>query len=360
MTFAGQPASPPGGGRGRGALAVVGMVVLMAVSAAGGGIAGAAIYAQTQDEPSAAPETRVVDAPQLDYTSLASVASQVSPSVVSIRIGDIGGSGVVMSTDGYIITNAHVLAAAPPGQQIQVQFSNGEFATAVEVGSDARSDIAVIKVDGVSGLTPATFADSDDALVGDTVLAIGSPLGYDGSVSQGIISALDRTLAPEQPGDPSLSGLFQIDAAINPGNSGGALANLAGEVVGINTAIANEDPNDPSFIGIGFAIPSNRAMDVAQTLIDGREVSHAFLGVNVGDAPEGGAVIGQVTENSPAAEAGLQPGDIVVRVNERTITDSGDLVSTVQAAQPGDELQMEYVRNGVSQTTTVTLVEATD
>jgi putative serine protease PepD len=341
---------------GRSALAAVGVVVLTAIAAGGGGIAGAAIYAQTQDDEPDSTVTQVIDAPQLEYTSLASIASQVSPSVVSIRIGDFGGSGVVMSDEGYIITNAHVVEVAA-NSPVRVRFSNGEIADATVVGSDPRSDIAVIKVDGVDDLTPATFGDSSEALVGDAVLAIGSPLGYDGSVTQGIVSALDRTLSPDDPNSPTLSGLLQIDAAINRGNSGGALVNLAGEVIGINTAIAVENQDD-GFLGVGFAVPSNRAAEVADALIAGDEVDHPYLGVWVAPGEEGGAVIGQIAPNSPAAEAGLQEGDVVVRVGDQPITNSSDLVNAVQSAEVGDTLEVEFLRDGTTQTTTVTLVEA--
>jgi putative serine protease PepD len=176
-------------------------------------------------------------------------------------------------------------------------------------------------------------------------------------VTQGIISALDRTLDPEEPGTPPLSGLLQTDAAINRGNSGGALVNLDGEVIGINTAIAVQNQDD-GFLGVGFAVPSDRATTVAEQLIAGEEVSHPFLGVRVASAEDGGALIGEVTPGSPAEEAGLQEGDVVVRLGDRTITDSSDLVAAVQAAAAGDTLEIEFERDGVSQTGTVTLAEA--
>jgi putative serine protease PepD len=211
----------------------------------------------------------------------------------------------------------------------------------------------------VSGLSPARFGESSDVLVGDTVLALGSPLGFDGSVTQGIISALDRTLEPERPGQPPLSGLLQTDAAINRGNSGGALVNLAGEVIGINTAIAVQNRDD-GFLGVGFAVPSDRATSVAERLIAGEEVRHAFLGVRVASAQDGGALVGEVSPGSPAAEAGLREGDIVVRLGDRRITDANDLVSAVQAAEVGQTLEIEFQRDGVPQTASVTLVEAED
>ena len=354
---------PPAGRPGRthparSALALVGVLALMAISAIGGGVVGALVYAQSDSGEPGAQATRVVDAPQLDYTSLASIASDVAPSVVSIQIGRAGGSGVVMSADGYIITNAHVVEVAS-GDRVSVRFSDGEVAQATVVGADARSDVAVIHVNGVSGLSPARFGESSDVLVGDTVLALGSPLGFDGSVTQGIISALDRTLEPERPGQPPLSGLLQTDAAINRGNSGGALVNLAGEVIGINTAIAVQNRDD-GFLGVGFAVPSDRATNVAERLIAGEEVRHAFLGVRVASAQDGGALVGEVSPGSPAAEAGLREGDIVVRLGDRRITDANDLVSAVQAAEVGQTLEIEFQRDGVPQTASVTLVEAED
>jgi putative serine protease PepD len=349
---AGEPRRP-----GRGALVAVGLVALVAIAAGGGGIAGAAIYAQTLDgNEGTSPVTQVVDAPQLEYSSLASIASQVSPSVVSILVGDFGGSGVVMSSEGYVITNAHVVEADPEAP-VRVRFSDGQIADATRVGSDPRSDIAVVRVQGVDGLTPAAFGDSSQALVGDTVLAIGSPLGYDGSVTQGIVSALDRTLS--DPSSATLSGLIQIDAAINRGNSGGALVNLGGEVIGINTAIAIQNQDD-GFLGVGFAVPSNRATDVAQALIDGDEVQHPYLGVYVAPGEDGGAVISQVAPDSPAAEAGLQEGDVVIRIGDQPINDSSDLVNAVQSAEVGATLEVEFERGGQTQTTSVTLAEATD
>lgn len=346
------------GGRGMPVLLVAALLVIAAL---GGGVIGAWTYSQAQGGSSdTAGGTTVVDAPQLDYTSLASIASEVSPSVVQIRAGEGSGSGVVMSEDGYILTNAHVVAPAS-GDEVSVRLSTGDTASATIVGADARSDIAVVRVEDVSGLTPVPFGDSEQVLVGDTVLAIGSPLGFQGSVTQGIVSALDRTL-PVGSGTEqarSLSGLLQTDASINPGNSGGPLVNLDGEVVGINTAIATDGQTN-GFIGLGFAVPSNRAIDVADQLIAGEEVRHAFLGVFAGSVETGGAIITEVVPGSPADQAGLREGDIVVAVDGETVSDSSDLVGRVQSAAPGDTLAMEIERSGTTQTVQVTLAEVED
>jgi len=375
--YPGQPAWQPGlapaagaprsGRVGRIAGGFVLVLVLMIAAAIGGGVAGGwLVYSQTDDPgPVAAPGTTVVDGPQLDRSSLASIAAKVQPSVVSVSTGTGEGSGVVLSAEGHIVTNNHVVAPAGRGE-VSVIFSDGQTARAEVIGTDDRTDIAVIQVADVSGLTPAVFGDSSGMLVGDTVLAIGSPLGFQGSVTQGIVSALDRTLALDGNGDPfggdrnrtSLSGLIQTDASINPGNSGGALVNLAGEVIGINTAIATNGASGN--IGVGFAIPSNRATQVAELLISGAEVPHPFLGVNVVTADGGGALVGDVVPDSPADAAGLRAGDVVTRIGDRPVADSNDLVSAVQSTQVGAELEVVYLRDGVEQTTTVTIGEADD
>ena len=204
-------------------------------------------------------------------TSLANVAAAVLPSVVSIETQSAVGSGVIITADGSILTNNHVVATAQ-GSTVQVTFNTGKTATATIVGTDPSHDLAVIKVSGVSGLTPITFADSGSVKVGDTVLAVGSPLGLDGSVTSGIVSALNRTIevGASARSATSLTGAIQTDAAINPGNSGGALVNAAGQLIGINTAIASAGSTGESgSIGVGFAISSNTAKQVAEQLLNG-------------------------------------------------------------------------------------------
>ncbi|MEU1721405.1 trypsin-like peptidase domain-containing protein [Nonomuraea sp. NPDC005692] len=367
------PSTPVKARLNAGQKAVAGLA--LAAMAIGGGVVGAAVATAFQPEPQ-----QVVSAPSpvlraaSNQLSTAEVAERVQPSVVMIQ-GQTGeGSGVVLSEDGLILTNNHVVVGASQGGgQMTVKFSDGKTAKAKVVGTDPATDLAVIKAEDVSGLTKATLGDSDQLKVGDDVLAIGSPLGLDGSVSRGIVSALNRTLklggeqrqqlppgfGGEQQQSPvegtTIGDVIQTDAAINPGNSGGALVNAAGALVGINTAIAS----DAAGGGVGFAIPVNTAKQVAEQLIKSGKVSHAFLGVSVtdatGDVP--GALIRQVTADSPAAKAGLQEGDLITKIGD-TPVDSGDtVVGQVRGFKPGQQVKITYMRDGRSAEATVTLQE---
>ena len=217
----------------------------------------------------------------------------------------------------------------------------------------------MIKAQGVTGLTAAKFGDSDSMRVGDTVLAIGSPLGLQGSVSEGIVSALHRTIqegAEQGSGDAghSISDALQTDAAINPGNSGGALVNLTGEVVGINTAIASTGQQSGN-IGVGFAISSNKVKAAAEQLQKGQKVTHPYLGVQLTDGDSGGALIADVVSSGPADKAGLQKGDLVTKANGQAVGDATALINIIQAGKTGDQLQLTVNRNGSVDTVTVTL-----
>jgi putative serine protease PepD len=240
------------------------------------------------------------------------------------------------------------------------------------VGRDPATDLAVIKAKNVSGLKPAKFGSSDSLHVGDTVLAIGSPLGLDGSVSAGIVSALGRsvTLGAEQesPFGGSSSNqqtvvidAIQTDAAINPGNSGGALVNTDGEVVGINTAIASlaqGTSGQGGNIGVGFAIPIDSARDIAQQLIDNGSVTHAFLGVRLTEAENGdGALVQGVENGQPAAQAGLQAGDLITKVGDHNVTDAADLTAAIRTLKPGDKVTVSFTRDGEQKSVEVTLGE---
>jgi putative serine protease PepD len=326
-------------------VAAAGLIALC--SAGAGGIAGAALV-----DKHPVTTTTINAAPAIDRASLADIAAAVSPSVVSITTETGEGSGVVMSADGYILTNNHVVATAQ-SNTMRVAFTDGSRASATVVGTDPRYDLAVIKADK-TGLTAAKFGKSADVRVGDTVLAIGSPLGLEGSVTEGIISAEDRTIRVQ---NSSMSGLLQTDAPINPGNSGGALVNTKGEVIGINSSIAT-DGSSQGNIGIGFAIPSDRATSVAQQLIKGETVSHPALGVQAIDSPAGGATVAKVIAGGAAEKAGLQEGDVITKFGDATINGADDLVSAVQSRKVGDKVEVTFKRGGNTQTATVTLAQA--
>ncbi|MFV2100116.1 trypsin-like peptidase domain-containing protein [Micromonospora sp. LOL_024] len=325
----------------------------------GSGVAGGALALALSD----GGVTRTYSAaPVIDGADLPRIAASVENSVLSVSTGSGEGSGVVLSADGYVLTNNHVVAGG--GNTVRVIFADGTSADAQIVGTDPKTDLAVLKADGVSDLQPATFGDSDAMQVGDQVLALGSPLGLQGSVTAGILSARDRTIqagsGQQLPGQAvsSISGLLQTDAPINPGNSGGALVNTRGEVIGINTAIATAGQGGTGNIGVGFAIPSNKAKDVADKLQRGEKISHPTLGVSVNAAPDGGALVGAVSPGSAAERGGLQQGDVITRFGDKVINDSSDLVAAVQAGKVGDQVEVTYQRNGAEATATVTLAEA--
>jgi putative serine protease PepD len=324
--------------------------------------------------------------------SLAAMVQSVMPSVVSLKVTtsqeEDEGSGVIIRSDGMILTNNHVVEAAADGNgTIEVDFSDGSTASAKIIGRDATGDLAVVQASGKSGLKPATLGNSSALRVGDSVVAIGSPLGLEGSVTQGIVSAVNRSYSvqdeQQQQGQGQLPNgnsqqqqsattitipnAIQTDAAINPGNSGGPLLNLSGQVVGINSAIRSADSSgsgESGNIGIGFAIPINTAHQAADQLIKSGKVQHAYLGVQITDATGDtqsnsgtaqGALISAVTSGGPAAKAGLAKGDVVTKVDGTTIPDSDSLVAAVQKHKPGDKVTVTYTRNGQTKTVSVTL-----
>jgi putative serine protease PepD len=259
------------------------------------------------------------------------------------------GSGFVIDTDGHIVTNQHVVAGAT---SIKVTFADGRTASAKVVGTDSSTDVAVIKVDvPKSELHPLTFADSNAVEVGDGVVAIGSPFGLEGTVTTGIVSALNRTI--DAPNNFTISGAIQTDAAINHGNSGGPLLDSDGHVIGINSQIESDSGGND---GIGFAVPSNMVQNVAQQLIANGKVQHAYLGVQLSDA-SGGAAVAQVASNGPADDAGLRTGDLVTAIDGKAVTSSDALVAAVNAHKPGDEVMLKVRRGG--QTTDIKVKLAT-
>jgi S1-C subfamily serine protease len=290
------------------------------------------------------------------------VATAVAPSVVTIsadvdggfQSGEAVGTGVIVSEDGEIITNAHVVAGA---SEIRVRLAgNTEPIVADLVAADPGNDLALLRIDVDKPLPAATFADPDDIRLGDHVVAIGFALDLDGdpSVTLGIVSALDRTLSESQ--EIALDGLIQTDAAISSGNSGGPLVNAAGQVVGINTAVARSDA-EISASNVGFAISSGEVLQVLEQLRTGEARQEGFLGVNVAPRDDGGqgAIVTAVEGGMPAADAGIQVGDVIVQVDESTVTGSAALVAAVRDHSPGDEVSIVVLRNGEPVTLTVTL-----
>ncbi len=375
------PPSPPR--RGRRAVAVLAAAGLMAASGAGGALL--ALGLDDDDAPAASNSLNAApvsgDSDSAPDEPLSQAADTVLPSVVSITFesdqGTGQGSGVIISTDGQILTNNHVVAEAEDGG-LSVTFADGSRADAEVLGRDPATDLAVIQAQDVGGLAAATLGSSADLHVGDTVLAIGSPLGLDGSVSAGIVSALNRSITlqetpldspfgdqGDEPGGATdaVIDAIQTDAAINPGNSGGALINTDGEVIGINTAIASlaggtGTGSQSGNIGVGFAIPIDDARAIADQLIEDGEATHAYLGVRIGNAEEGtGAVVGGVEEGQPAADAGLEEGDVITKVDDKDIADATALTSAIRSHQPGDQVTITYTRDGDEHTTEVTLGE---
>ena len=302
------------------------------------------------------------------------VAKEVSDSVVAIDVatgdGEAKGSGVVISDKGYIATNNHVISGA---QQIQVTLANGAMYSAQVVGTDTTTDLAVLKLDNPpSDLKVAEFADSDDLAVGESVMAIGNPLGYDDTATTGIVSALNRPVTvTDDNNNEIVTNAVQIDAAINPGNSGGPTFNAAGQVIGINSSIASTATSSDSAgsIGIGFAIPSNLVKRVADEIIKDGKVKHVALGVVIkSDTVEadgvtrGGATITKssatgsaVVSGGPADKAGLKEGDTIVAFNGNAVNNNYSLLGYVRAAALGDKVTLTIVRDGKTMNVDVTL-----
>jgi putative serine protease PepD len=281
--------------------------------------------------------------------SIAAVAKAVTPTVVQIeerdgRGGGGTGSGFVLRSDGYILTNNHVVAGAANGGTLNVRFPDGRSAAAKIVGRDTSYDLAVLKVDA-TGLTVSTLGNSDSVQVGDTAIAIGSPLGLASTVTSGIISALNRPVTAGGSGDNSFINAIQTDAAINPGNSGGPLVDAKGRVVGVNSAIASLPQSSTSAqsgsIGLGFAIPINQAKRVAEEIISTGKSTHPVIGVQVDLTYTGaGASLRSITPGGPAEAAGLKAGDVILSVDGRSVADSTELIVAIRSHAPGETVTL--------------------
>jgi putative serine protease PepD len=284
----------------------------------------------------------------VEVTTTTSTGGAPFPSGGGSGEGQAQGSGFVYD-DAHVVTNDHVVDGA---SSVRVILVDGSRYDAKVVGSDPSSDLAVLKVDAPAGtLHPLTLGDSSALSVGDGVVAIGSPFGLEETVTSGIVSALDRTISSQS--SYSIPGAIQTDAAINHGNSGGPLLNLSGQVVGVTSQIESESGGND---GVGFAIPSNTVRSVADQLIRGEKVDHAYMGVLVQtSSSSSGAAIGRVTSGSPAASAGLKSGDVITEFGGQQITAADDLTSAVAAHDPGDHVSVTYVRAGQTKTAEVTL-----
>jgi putative serine protease PepD len=328
-------------------------VTLAAVLAAGaciGAGGGAATYAAlSSGKGKTVTVSDVQPASNTGNLSVQSIYRLANKGVVEITAAQGQGSGFVYDGDGHIVTNAHVVDGA---SSFTVKFWNGKTFAAQLVGTDASTDLAVLKVNApTSELFPLSLGDSSKVLVGDNVVAIGSPFGLEGTVTSGIVSALHREMT--SPNRFAIDDSIQTDAAINHGNSGGPLLDAQGKVVGVTSQIeSNSGGNE----GVGFAIPSNTVRSIASQLISSGKAEHAFLGVVLRDSSsQTGAAINQVRAGTPAARAGLRAGDVVTAAAGKRITSASELRATINAHRPGDTISVTYTRGGQSHTVKVKL-----
>jgi putative serine protease PepD len=391
-----QPPRPANRGR-RTTMVVAGTVIFALAAGFGAGALGARV---TSDSASGSASHTLTQLASVSASkaapadgSVEQVAATLLPTVVSVLSSSSSsageGSGVILTADGMILTNNHVISGATT---LQVQFNDGTTAEATVVGADPTDDLAVIKATGVSGLTPATLGSSGDLQIGQPVIAVGSPLGLSATVTSGIVSALNRPVrtssAEDQqqqqqqqqqlPGQDQQSqtstsqdtvmNAIQTDAAINPGNSGGPLVDMSGNVIGINSAIASlssSSSGEGGSIGVGFAIPIDQAKRIAQEIIDTGTATHAVLGASVGDATQGdnslltvGAKIADLTAGSGAEKAGLKSGDVITKLGSQTVDSADALIAAVRSAAPNSQVDVTYTRGTESNTVTVTLGSA--
>jgi len=370
--------------RGRGMVVVATAVVAGLI---GGGVGAAGSYALAGNDSTTVSASRsVAAAPVAASTtgSVASVAKTLLPSVVSINASNSQesgtGTGVVLDTEGHILTNNHVVVPSLSGGKLSVTLNDGRTVTATLVGRDPVSDLAVIKIKGVTDLKPASLGDSASLVVGQSVVAIGSPLGLSGTVTSGIVSALDRPVrtasegkqqqqnSPFGSGAPSSTATtqatvvdaIQTDAAINPGNSGGPLVDMSGNVVGINSSIASLGTSSGSSqsgsIGLGFAIPINVVKPIVSQLIQTGKATHSLLGVSIGDTVDStGAKVSAVTKGGAADKAGVVAGDVIAKVGSRETPDADSVIAAVRSLRPGNKVELTVKRGSAEKTLTATL-----
>ncbi|GAA1907699.1 hypothetical protein GCM10009737_05720 [Nocardioides lentus] len=383
---AAQPEQRRSGSRGRGSNLGAGLLAGALVLGLLGGVGGAAAWGALSgdDTPSAATGagggSDSVAAEDVDLTgvdpvevvTVNEVASEVLPTVVKIDArdgagGGGSGSGIILTDDGEILTNDHVIASAADGGTLTVSFDDGTLAPAEIIGTDPKTDTALIKAEGVSDLPTIDVGSSDTTEVGQAVVAVGSPYGLQSTVTAGIVSALRRPIvipSVDDPDEVSVYGAIQTDAAINPGNSGGALVNMGGELVGINSSIelarsSEGAGGDLGSIGIGYAIPIDDVKDIVAEMRAGETPTHARLGVSTSDElteddVPNGALVTEVESGSAAEAAGIEDGDVITRLGDIPVSSSNGLIASVYAFRPDETAEVVVSRDGESQTLEVT------
>ncbi|MGW3472769.1 S1C family serine protease [Saccharopolyspora sp. NPDC000995] len=359
------PVQPPQQRNRHGGLIAGAAALALVAGLVGGGVGGyvgyqlggdkGAVTALDQPRPARSAST----APQ---GSVQQVAEKVLPSVVQLQLvtarGAGEGSGIVLSSDGYILTNNHVVDGGGQRGQLTALFHDNRSASVRVVGTDPSSDLAVVKAD-IAGLTPVGLGRSDDLPVGAPVVAIGSPFGLSGTVTSGIISAKDRPVRAggESGSEDTVLNALQTDAAINPGNSGGPLVDMDGNVVGINSAIYSpgSGQQQAGSVGLGFAIPIDQARRIATELKDTGSATQTTLGVRISNAQQPGAQVRDVTAGGPAQQAGIQSGDVITKIDDRAILDSDSLVAAVRSHSPGERVRISVTGAGGDRTVDATL-----
>lgn len=353
--------APPKKKTGRGLLAA-GIVAAMLVSGGLGGWIGATVVGNNNGGTGLSlPISSSQPASNAPDGTVEAVAETVLPSVVSIDVraqtGRGEGSGVILSTDGLIVTNNHVIEMASRGGTIEVRFNDGSRAAATVVGVDPATDIAVIKAETDKPLTPIALGSSANLVEGQAVAAVGSPLGLSGTVTTGIVSALERPVRAggDQSDQSTVIDAIQTDAAVNPGSSGGALVNMNGELVGINSAIASLGSSGTGSIGLGFAIPVDQARRIADQLIKQGFATRAVLGVAVSDMPDGsgGSLVRSSEPGGPAEQAGIQEGAVITKIGDRVVEASDAVVAAIRSHAPGDTVSITYAAQVGEEPTTV-------
>jgi putative serine protease PepD len=339
--------------------------IAIAVAAVVGAVGGIAGWQATSDDGGAQP---VAASPAAQTTAASQALTlqrlyrRTAPGVVELIVrqqtqdgfgfpqqSGASGSGFVIDREGHIVTNYHVVQGAATAT---VKFANGDDGTATVVGSDASTDIAVLELDGNRSVTPLTLGSSSGLTIGDAVAAIGSPFGLEGSLTSGIVSGLDRDI--NAPDGFTITGAIQTDAALNHGNSGGPLLDDQGRVVGVAAQIESESGGN---VGIGYAVPIDTAKKVVNQILNGGEVQHAYLGVVLGNARDGGVALVRVASGGPADSGGVRGNDVITSLDGKATHSADDVRAAIEARQPGDTVEVKVLRGGETQTFRVKLGE---